>query len=47
MIQKADNTVPNATMAVENRYNQGGTRERPNNRMPKKLASSVKAVNVS
>src|SRR5438477_12754414 len=47
MIQKAESVVPSATIAVENKYNQGGTRGRPNSRIPKKLASRKKAVKVS
>src|SRR5260370_22380073 len=47
MIQNAENVVPSATIAVENRWNHGGTRLRPKMRTPKKLASSMKAVKVS
>src|SRR5260370_39334955 len=47
MIQNAEIVVPSATMAVETKYNHGGTRLRPKMRTPKKLASSMKAQNVS
>jgi hypothetical protein len=47
MIQNAENVVPNATIAVESKQNQRGARERPNSRMPKKLASKAKVVKVS
>src|SRR6202171_1670022 len=47
MIQNAENVVPSATIAVENKENHVGTRLRPKMRTPKKLASSMKAVKVS
>src|SRR5260370_1790679 len=47
MIQTAETVVPSATIAVENKWNLGGTRLRPKISTPKKLASSIKAVNVS
>src|SRR5258705_13863643 len=47
MIQNAENVVPSATIAVENKKNQGGTRLRPKMRTPKNVASSMKAVKVS
>src|SRR3979411_1553183 len=37
MIQNAENVVPRATIAVENKKNHGGTRLRPKQRRPKKL----------
>src|SRR6201990_2209864 len=47
MIKNAEKVVPSATIAVENRYNHGGTRLRPKIRTPKKPASSMNAVKVS
>ena len=46
-IQKVENNVPAATITAAKKCIQGGTRERPNSKTPRKPASRKNAVSPS